>query len=399
MARGLPTLDRLDLARRKVLLRLDLNVPVDAARRISDTTRIDRALPTLRALAERGARTVILSHFGRPAGKVVDEMSLGILSSPLSTALGRDVAFAPDCIGAGARAIADSLDAGAFALLENLRFHAGEEANDPGFARSLASVGDVYVNDAFSVSHRAHASTVGLPSLMPHAAGPAMQAELNALDKALGNPSRPSLAIVGGAKVSTKLAVLANLIGKVDVLAIGGAMANTFLVANDCDVGRSLFEPDMVEIARSVVDEARSMNCELLLPVDAVVAGGLEPGVEANTVPIDSIPGDQMILDIGPASAAALARRMADCRTVLWNGPVGAFETRPFDAATTALARHTAQLTRGGGLVSVAGGGDTIAALVRAGVADEFSYVSAAGGAFLEWLEGKTLPGIAALMA
>jgi phosphoglycerate kinase len=394
---GLRRLGDLDVGGRRVLLRLDLNVPVDAARRITDDTRLRRALPTLGSLAGRGARTVILSHFGRPKGKVVADLSLGFLAGPLADALGADIALAADCIGEAPLEVAEALAPGAFALFENLRFHAGEEANDPAFAQALARAGDCYVNDAFSVSHRAHASVVGLPVLLPHAAGLAMEAELEALDRALGNPRRPLLAIVGGAKVSTKLALLGNLIAKVDVLAIGGAMANTFLAARGIDVGASLYEPDLLETARTVLAEAEAAGCEVLLPVDAMVAGALAPGAEAAVVAVDAVPGDKMILDIGPASADLIGDRILVSRTVLWNGPVGAFEVPTFGAATMRLARTTAAMTRAGTLTSVAGGGDTAAALALAGAGEEFTYVSTAGGAFLEWLEGRTLPGVAAL--
>ena len=291
------------------------------------------------------------------------------------------------------------LEPGGFALLENLRFHSGEEANDAGFAQALAAVGDVYVNDAFSASHRAHASVVGVPALIPHAAGLAMQTELEALDRALGTPERPVLAIVGGSKVSTKLALLGNLIEKVDMLAIGGAMANTFLAAQGQDVGASLLESEMLDTARDILARADAANCEIILPIDAVVASALEIGVEPQIVGIDAVPADKMILDIGPASADAIGNRIPACKTVLWNGPVGAFECPPFDTSTVLLARTTAMMTRAGALVSVAGGGDTVAALSHAGTEGGFSYVSTAGGAFLEWLEGKTLPGVAALLA
>ena len=394
---GLPQLTNLDVGARKVLLRLDLNAPVDLQGVITDETRIDRVLPTLRALADSGARTVILSHFGRPKGKAVADLSLGFLKQPLSQAIGTEVGFATDCIGPTAASLIDSLEPGGFALLENLRFHPGEEANDPIFAVALARLGDVYVNDAFSVSHRAHASIVGLPALLPHAAGLSMQAELEALDSAIGRPKRPVMAIVGGAKVSTKLALLGNLIAKVDHLAIGGAMANTFLAAQGHPVGRSLQEADRHATARQILSHAKSAGCEIILPIDAVVADKLESGAPSTTVDVRKIPADKMVLDIGPASAAHVGERIPTCQTVLWNGPVGAFEFPPFDAATTALAQATAAATKAGKTISVAGGGDTVAALAHAGVADDFTYVSTAGGAFLEWLEGKTLPGVAAL--
>lgn len=394
----LPLLENLDVEARKVLLRLDLNAPIDLAGVITDETRIDRVLPTLRALSQRGARTVVMSHFGRPGGAVVDALSIGFLAKALAKAIGTNVAFAPDCIGREAEALADSLQPGEFALLENLRFHPGEEANDPAFAAALARLGEVYVNDAFSTAHRAHASVVGLPPLMPHAIGLSMQAELEALDSAIGSPKRPVMAIVGGAKVSTKLALLGNLIDRVDHLAIGGAMANTFLAAQGHTVGRSLQEADMHDTARQILTDAKAAGCEIILPTDAVVAERLETGAPTETVAVDAIPGDKMILDIGPASADSVGDRIPACATILWNGPVGAFEFPPFDAATAALAQATAAATRAGKTISVAGGGDTVAALAHAGVQEGFTYVSTAGGAFLEWLEGKTLPGVAALL-
>jgi phosphoglycerate kinase len=395
----LPLLADLPVEGRKVLLRLDLNAPVDLDGVITDETRIDRVLPTLRALSERGARTIIVSHFGRPKGSRDDTLSLTFLQTPLSQALGIDVAVAPDCIGPAAEAVADAIAPGGFALLENLRFHPGEEANDPAFVEALARNGDVYVNDAFSVSHRAHASVVGLPGVMPHAIGLSMQAELDALDSAIGNPRRPVLAIVGGAKVSTKLALIGNLIDRVDALAIGGAMANTFLAAQGHPVGRSLHEPDMLDTARQIMTDSQTSACDLILPTDAVVAASLEAGIATETVGVNAIPTEKMILDIGPASADAIGDRIPASKTVLWNGPVGAFEFAPFDAATTALAQATANATQNGTTISVAGGGDTVAALVHADAADDFTYVSTAGGAFLEWLEGKTLPGVAAQQA
>jgi phosphoglycerate kinase len=395
---GLRRLGNLDVGGRRVLLRLDLNVPVDEHRRVTDDTRIRRALPTLTSLAERGARTVILSHFGRPGGMVAGELSLAPLQDPLSDALGADIPLAADCIGEAPMEVAGALEPGGFALFENLRFHAGEEANDPAFARALARAGERYVNDAFSVSHRAHASVVGLPALLPHAAGLAMEAELEALARALGKPERPLLAIVGGVKVSTKLALLGNLIAKVDMLAIGGAMANTFLAARGIDVGASLCEPDLLEAAREVLAGAEAAGCEVLLPVDAVVAGALEAGAEAAVVAVDAVPAEKMILDIGPESTDLIGDRILACRTVLWNGPLGAFEFPAFGLSTMRLARTTAAMTRAGTLTSVAGGGDTVAALALAGAVEGFSYVSTAGGAFLEWLEGRTLPGVAALM-
>lgn len=390
------SLDDIDVNGLRVLVRGDLNVPLRDGK-VSDATRIDRLLPTLNALLEKGARVVVISHFGRPKGKRVAEMSLAPVAGALSAALGRPVAFAEDCIGDAAAAVVGALHPGEVALLENLRFHPGEEANDPAFAAALAKLGDVYVNDGFSVSHRAHASTEAIARLLPAAAGRNMQAELEALSAALGNPARPVAAIVGGAKISTKLAVLGNLIEKVDTLVIGGAMANTFLHALGTEVGASLCEPDLADTAREILAKADTLGCEIILPSDVVVAGALEADAACETVPIAAVPGDKMILDIGPDSAAALADRLGACRTLLWNGPLGAFEFPPFDAATVIVARAAAMRTRDGELVSVAGGGDTVAALRHAGVLDDFTYVSTAGGAFLEWLEGRELPGVAAL--
>jgi phosphoglycerate kinase len=391
------TLDDMTVAGQRVLVRGDLNLPVQDGR-VTDTTRIDRMLPTLRELMEKGARVVVISHFGRPKGQVVPEMSLKPVADALSQALGgTKVAFAADCIGDAASAVVDGLADGEIALLENLRFHPGEEANDPGFAGDLAALGDIYVNDGFSVSHRAHASTEAIARLLPAAAGRNMQAELEALESALGDPKRPVLALVGGAKVSTKLAVLGNLIAKVDALVIGGGMANTFLHALGTNVGASLCESDLADTAREIMSKADSAGCEIILPSDVVIAGKLEAGAPSETVMTAAVPPGKMILDVGPDSAAALSERLGSVRTLLWNGPLGAFEFPPFDAATVTVAQAAAKCTDAGEMVSVAGGGDTVAALRHAGVADSFSYISTAGGAFLEWLEGKELPGVAAL--
>ena len=391
------TIDDLDVAGKRVLVRADFNVPMKDGQ-VSDATRIERGALTLSELARRGARVAVLSHFGRPNGKPVPEMSLHPILPTLSTALGgQKVAFAPDCVGTLARSTVDKLPAGGIALLENLRFHAGEEANDPAFARELASLGDLYVNDAFSCAHRAHASTEGIAHLLPAAAGRLMQEELDHLEKALASPQHPLAAIVGGAKVSTKLELLGNLVEKVDLLIIGGGMANTFLFAEGKPIGKSLAERDMADRAREILAKAKTRGSRVALPLDAVVAAALRPGVTTATVGIDQVPADQMILDVGPKTVADLKQRLGQCRTLVWNGPLGAFETPPFDAGTMAVAREAAALTQAGKLLSVAGGGDTVAALAMAGVADKFSYVSTAGGAFLEWLEGKTLPGVAAL--
>jgi phosphoglycerate kinase len=341
-----------------------------------------------------------MSHFGRPDGRRRDDMSLRPLAGALSAALGGiPVAFASDCIGPEAGAMVDRLADGQVGLLENLRFHAGEEANDPAFAAELARLGDIYVNDAFSAAHRAHASTAALARLLPSAAGRLMQAELEALGRALEHPRRPLAAIVGGSKVSSKLDLLGNLLSRVDLLVIGGGMANTFLFAEGVDVGRSLCERDMAPTARDIARSAREAGKRILLPVDAVVAPGLADGAAAATVAVGAIPADRMVLDIGPRSVAAIAEALSGCRTLVWNGPVGAFEHAPFDAGTTAIAKEVARLVAAGRLDAIAGGGDTVAALAHAGVEDALTYVSTAGGAFLEWLEGKTLPGVAALEA
>ena len=390
------TLDDIDPKGKRVLLRADLNVPMTDGM-VGDATRIERLAPTIRELAERGARVVVMSHFGRPKAKPEAAYSLRPLVAPLAEAIGRPVAFAEDCIGPPAERAVAALKPGDVALLENLRFQAGEEENDPGFAKQLAGLGDLYVNDAFSAAHRAHASTEALAHLLPAAAGRLMQAELDALGDALETPKRPVAALIGGAKVSTKLDLLAFITGKVDVLIIGGAMANTLLFAQGVAVGKSLCERDMVDTARRIIDRAKQAKCDLVLPVDGVVARALKAGAPSDTVAIDRVPPDAMILDIGPKTVQAIAERLAQSKTLVWNGPVGAFETAPFDAGTTAVAKRVAALTQEGKLLSVAGGGDTVAALAHAGVVDELSYVSTAGGAFLEWLEGRELPGVAAL--
>jgi phosphoglycerate kinase len=391
------SLDDLEVKGRRVLLRADLNVPMRDGE-VGDATRIERVAPTIRELADAGAKIVVLSHFGRPKGQPVAEMSLAPLRAPLAAAVGRDVAFADDCIGPDAESAVARLGDGDVLLLENLRFHAGEEANDAAFADALAALGDLYVNDAFSCSHRAHASIEALARRLPAAAGRLMQAELEALAGALEDPQRPLAAVVGGAKVSTKLAVLGHLVERVEVLIIGGGMANTFLHARGVGIGRSLCEADMAGEAQAIMDKAAAVGCEVLLPVDAVVARELAAGAAHETVAIDDVPAETMILDLGPESIAACRDALGRCRTLVWNGPLGAFETPPFDAATTALAQAAAEFTDAGHLLSVAGGGDTVAALAHAGVLDRFSYVSTAGGAFLEWLEGRTLPGVAALL-
>jgi len=392
------TLDSLDPRGKRVLLRADLNVPVKDGR-ITDRTRIERLTPTIRELAEKGARVIVISHFDRPKGKRVPEMSLKPMQEALSVALDRPVAWAEDCVGPEAESAVSALKDGEVLLLENTRYHEGEEKNDATLAQGLARLADVYVNDAFSAAHRAHASTEGVARLLPAYAGRLMQAELEALDAALGNPARPVVAIVGGAKVSTKLDLLGNLSRKVDVLVIVGAMANTFLAAQGHSLGKSLQEAEMHDTARRILEEARTANCEILLPVDLVVAANLAPNPSTRTVGVDAVPAEMMALDVGPDTVAAIEARLRQASTLVWNGPLGAFETPPFDASTVAVAQSVAALTQSAGLKSIAGGGDTVAALKHAGVAERMTYVSAAGGAFLEWLEGKTLPGVAALEA
>jgi phosphoglycerate kinase len=391
------TIDTIDVSGKRVLVRVDLNVPMKNGK-VTDATRIERAAPTLSELAAKGARVIVLSHFGRPDGKRVPEMSLKPLVEPLSKALGKPVAFAEDCIGPVAEEAVRTLKPGEVLLLENLRFHKEEEENDKAFIDQLSVLGDVYVNDAFSAAHRAHASTEGLANRLPAAAGRLMQAELEALDKALGNPKRPVCAVVGGAKVSTKLDLLGNLVGKVGKLIIGGGMANTFLQAQGIKIGKSLSEKDLAATAREIMDKAKAANCEILLPVDVVVASEFKAGAPSQVVDADACPDDQMILDVGPKTIKIYAKQVAKCATLVWNGPLGAFEIKPFDNGTVALARTVAEQTGAHKLLSVAGGGDTVAALAAAGVEEKFSYVSTAGGAFLEWMEGKTLPGVAALI-
>jgi phosphoglycerate kinase len=392
------TLDTAKVAGKRVLLRADLNVPMhDGA--ITDLTRLERLTPTIRELAEKGARVIVVSHFDRPDGKRVPGLSLRPISAALRDLLARDVFFADDCVGPVAEEAVAKLEPGQVLVLENTRFHAGEEQNSPVMAKQLAKLADIFVNDAFSTSHRAHASTAGIARFLPSFAGRLMQRELEALTAALEDPKRPVAAIVGGAKVSTKLALLGNLIGRVDVLVIGGAMANTFLAAEGISVGRSLQEADMHATARDILARAKAANCEVILPVDAVTATELRPDVSTRTVAVGDVPADAMILDVGPATVAMLVARLPALRTLVWNGPLGAFETPPFDAATVALAHAVADATTAGKLRSVAGGGDTVSALRHAGVMDRISYVSTAGGAFLEWLEGRMLPGIQALQS
>ncbi|WP_205480759.1 phosphoglycerate kinase [Sphingomonas arenae] len=394
------TLDDLppDLTRKRVLVRVDLNVPMqDGA--VSDATRLKAALPTILELSDRGAIVLLLSHFGRPKGQRRPDMSTALLVKPLTDLTGRSVRFIEDCAGPDAERAVTTMTAGSIGVLENTRFHAEEEQNDPELSRAMAALGDFYVNDAFSAAHRAHCSTEGVAHLLPSFAGRAMEAELTALEKALGNPERPVAAVVGGAKVSSKLAVLGHLVGKVDHLIIGGGMANTFLAARGVNVGKSLCEHDLTGEAESILDRADQAGCTVHLPYDVVVAKEFASNPPSlRTVNVHEVAPDEMILDVGPAAVEALGDALKTCRTLVWNGPLGAFETRPFDTATVALAKIAAALTQDGSLVSVAGGGDTVAALNHAGVTDSFSFVSTAGGAFLEWMEGRTLPGVAALM-
>ncbi len=392
------TLDSADLASRRVLVRVDFNVPM-AQGRVTDATRLTAALPTIARLRAAGAKAILLAHFDRPKGQRVPSMSLEPVAAPLSALLGAPVAFAEDCIGEAAKTAVAAMKNGDVLLLENLRFHPGEEANDPAFARALAANGDLYVNDAFSAAHRAHASTEAIAHILPAYAGEAMRRELDALDAALGHPTRPVLGVVGGSKVSTKLELLRNLIGKLDALAIGGGMANTFLAAQGHDVGASFCEHDLADTAREVMALAAERGCRLLLPIDVVVAMALAPGQSGDVRALDAVGPEERILDAGPATVARLAAAMDEAKTLVWNGPLGVFEIPPFDAATTAAARHAGARAKSGALIAVAGGGDTVAALNHAGAANDFTFVSAAGGAFLEWMEGIPLPGVLALQA
>ena len=391
--------DARDLTGKTALVRVDFNVPMEGGR-VTDDTRLRVALPTVQRLRDAGAKVALLAHFDRPKGQRVPSMSLKPVVHDLERLLGAPVRFADDCVGEEAKAVIADVDAGGVVLLENVRFHAGEEKNDPAFAAQLVELGDLYVNDAFSAAHRAHASAEGLARLLPAYAGESMRRELEALDAALGNPQKPVLGIVGGAKVSTKLDLLKNLVGKLDRLAIGGGMANTFLFAQGVDIGGSLAEKDMADTARNILAEAEAKGCEILLPIDVVVATEVKPGVETRTVLArEPIGEDEKILDAGPLTVEKLVKAMALSRTLIWNGPLGVFEVPPFDTATVKAAQAAAQLAKSGALVAVAGGGDTVAALHHAGVADDMTFVSTAGGAFLEWMEGKPLPGVEALEA
>ncbi len=395
------TLDQTgDLKGKTALVRVDFNVPVHggpSSRVVGDDTRLRAALPTIRLLQGKGAKVVLLSHFDRPKGRRVPEMSLELVVQPLSKLLGEQVLFADDCIGPTAKKAIKALPAGGVLLLENLRFHAGEEANDPEFAKALAALGDIYIDDAFSAAHRAHASTEGVAKRLPAYAGESMREELDALEKALGSPERPVMAIVGGSKISTKLDLLKHLVTKLDKLAIGGGMANTFLYAQGHDVGASYCEKDLAETAREIIRIAGRNNCKLFLPLDIVVAEKLAPGAAARVRGLGSVDEDERILDAGPETVERLCRAIGNSRTLIWNGPLGVFEIPPFDKGTVAAARCAGALAKAGKLVAVAGGGDTVAALNAAGVTEEFTFVSTAGGAFLEWMEGKVLPGVAAL--
>jgi phosphoglycerate kinase len=387
-----------DLSGKRVLVRVDLNVPVKDGK-VTDATRIERIRPTLSELSGRGAKVIMLAHFGRPKGAVVPEMSLRPIAQAVEVVIDHRVDFADDCIGAEAVAEIDEMEDGDFLLLENTRFHKGEEKNDPAFAGEIAKLGDIYVNDAFSAAHRAHATTEGIARLLPAYAGRTMQAELEALEKGLGNPAKPVVAIVGGAKVSTKIDLLMNLVQKVDMLVIGGGMANTFLAARGTNVGKSLCEHDLADTAKQIMTQAVQSGCAIVLPVDGVVAREFKENAAHEIVDVEAVPADAMILDVGPKSVEIIKNRISEAQTLVWNGPLGAFEIAPFDYATVEAARHAAQRTVEGVLVSVAGGGDTVAALNHAGVAEQFSYVSTAGGAFLEWMEGKPLPGVDVLKA
>lgn len=390
------TLDDMELSGKVVLTRVDINVPVKDGK-VTDATRIERIKPTIDDILAKGGKPVLLAHFGRPKGQVVPEMSLGLIKDAVAEVLGVPVKFATDCIGGAAKEAVSELGDGEVLLLENTRFHKGETDNDGEFAASLAALGDVYVNDAFSAAHRAHGSTEGVAKLLPSCAGRLMQAELSALEGALSTPDRPVVAVVGGAKVSTKLDLLGNLVRKVDYLVIGGGMANTFLAAEGVDVGKSLCEHDLAETAREITKKAGEAGCEIVLPVDVVVAREFKAGAENEVVPTTECPADAMILDAGPKSVEKISEIFENAKTLIWNGPLGAFEIEPFDMATNAAAQKAADLSKAGKLVSVAGGGDTVAALNKAGAAADFTYISTAGGAFLEWMEGKALPGVVAL--
>jgi phosphoglycerate kinase len=395
------TLDQLAASGKRVLVRVDLNVPMEAGR-VTDGTRLDRILPTIRDIAGKGGKVILLAHFGRPKGETFEERanpaeSLETVAGELAKRLGKPIAFAPNCIGDVAEKAVAAMKNGDVLCLENTRFHKAEEKNGESFVAALAKLGDAYVNDAFSAAHRAHASTEGLARALPAYAGRTMEAELNALNAALGTPKRPVMAIVGGAKVSTKLDLLGNLVSKVDCLVIGGGMANTFLAARGVKVGKSLCEHDLAETAREIEKKARAAGCEIILPTDGLLAKEFRANPPHRAASVNDVAADEMILDAGPETAKAIAEKLASMKTLVWNGPLGAFELAPFDRATVAVAKEAARLAKAGKLIAVAGGGDTVAALNHAGVADDMTYVSTAGGAFLEWMEGKELPGVKAL--
>ena len=390
------TIDGLDVKGKRVLMRADLNVPVENGQ-VADATRIERVLPTIKALCDGGAKLVIMSHFGRPKGERSPETSLKPVANKLQETLGSPVVFLDDCVGPDVEAGVNALEDGDVALLENLRYHKGETANDAGFAKQLAALGDIYVDDAFSCAHRAHASVEAITHLLPSYAGKSMMAEIDALASALQSPKRPVMAIVGGAKVSTKIDVLTNLAQRMNVVVVGGGMANTFLYAQGVDIGNSLCEPDLKDTAREIMAKAKESGCEIMLPVDQVVAKELAPGVETEVCDTGAVPAGMMILDVGPKSIARLKDKLGEMATLLWNGPLGAFEVAPFGEGTFALAREAGRLSKDGKLITIAGGGDTVRALNTAGVAPDFTYVSTAGGAFLEWLAGERLPGVVAL--
>ncbi len=398
MSSAFRTLDSASLQGKRALTRVDLNVPMEAGR-VTDATRIARILPTIREISDKGGKVILLAHFGRPKGQRTSEDSLKSIAAALADHLGRKVAFADDCIGETAEKAVAALANGDVLLLENTRFHKGEEKNDPAFVDALAKLGDLYVNDAFSAAHRAHASTEGLAHKLPAYAGRTMQAELEALNMALGAPKKPVAAIVGGAKVSTKLDLLGNLVRKVDMLIIGGGMANTFLAARGVKVGKSLCEHDLVATAREIEGKAKAAGCEIVLPVDAMLAKDFKAHAAHRIDDVAHVRDDEMILDVGPKTIALVEAKLAGAKTLVWNGPFGAFELAPFDTGTVAVARKAAALTKAGQLVAIAGGGDTVAAMNHAGVADDLTYISTAGGAFLEWMEGKALPGVDALKA
>ncbi len=390
------TLDDAQLSGKIALVRVDLNVPMDGTK-VTDTTRMERIAPTISEIADAGGKVVLLAHFGRPKGKIIAEMSLAQILNTLSGVIGKPVTFCTDCIGPMAEVAIAAMNDGDVLLMENTRFHAGEEKNDPRFAKALAANGDLFVSDAFSTAHRAHASTVGIAEILPSYAGRTMQMELEALESGLGNPEHPVIALVGGAKVSTKLDLLKNLVAKVDALIIGGGMANTFLAAQGYDVGKSLCEHDLASTAMEILEESKKQGCAIVLPDDCVVAKEFAVGAKNEITKIDDVPADGMILDAGPDTVHKIGKWIERAKTLVWNGPLGAFEIKPFDRATVDAARIAAAQTKSGNLISVAGGGDTVAALKHAGVAEDFTYISTAGGAFLEWMEGKDLPGVAVL--